>query len=293
MGAIVGNERRRVAAHPARRLRRVAVSHRLGRRRVLGRRGGGQGGRRGDRHRRGAGPAGRRVRRAAPGCPGLPVLHPGVPLPARRRQCCARTRSRPAPSAGSPRTPCPSPWPAAAAGRSWRSAPSGARRSRSCSTSRARRPGGAAGRFVGRLTPVDESQPDGLAASVLARLTRRPRSLVIRPAVERVDGPALAAYLAGLGEDAGARRRLDAAVDDAMGTVLALSSLTAPWPSTTSTGWPGPSRRCARDGGADRHAAPTSPTWSSSGTPQPSGPPTCRSSAPCRRCGGARRRRIC
>jgi hypothetical protein len=75
---------------------------------------------------------------------------------------------------------------------------------------------------------VDESQPDGLAASVLARLTRRPRSLIIQPAVERVDGPALAAYLAGLGNDEPGAAGLDRAVDEAMATVLALSSLTSP-----------------------------------------------------------------
>ncbi len=75
---------------------------------------------------------------------------------------------------------------------------------------------------------MDESQPDGLAASVLARLTRRPRSLIIRPAVERVDGQALGAYVASLGEDQPRVARLDRAVDEAMATVLALSSLTSP-----------------------------------------------------------------
>lgn len=75
---------------------------------------------------------------------------------------------------------------------------------------------------------MDESQPSGLAASALARLTRRPRSLVIRSAVERVDGPALAAYLASLGEDEPHVVRLDLAVDGALGAIVALSSLTSP-----------------------------------------------------------------
>ncbi len=75
---------------------------------------------------------------------------------------------------------------------------------------------------------MDESQPGGLAASALARLTRRPRSLVIRPAVERVDGPALVAYLSGLGEDEPHVARLDLAVDDALTAIAALSSLTSP-----------------------------------------------------------------
>lgn len=73
-----------------------------------------------------------------------------------------------------------------------------------------------------------DSQPDGLLASALARLTRRPRSLVIQPAVDRIDGPALNAYLAGLGQDEPYVVRLDRAVDEAMARVLALSSLTSP-----------------------------------------------------------------
>jgi hypothetical protein len=73
-----------------------------------------------------------------------------------------------------------------------------------------------------------EPQPGGLAASALARLTRRPRSLVIRPAVERVDGPSLAAYLARLGEDEVRAARLELAVIEAMTSILALSTLTSP-----------------------------------------------------------------
>jgi hypothetical protein len=76
--------------------------------------------------------------------------------------------------------------------------------------------------------PMGESQPSGLAASALARLTRRPRSLIIRPAVERVDGPALAAYLAGLGEDEPHVAGLDRAVDEALTAIVALSSLSSP-----------------------------------------------------------------
>jgi hypothetical protein len=76
---------------------------------------------------------------------------------------------------------------------------------------------------------VVEPQPSGLAASVLAKLNpRRSRSLVIRSAVERVDATALGGALAGLGADASFARRLDAAVDEAMGSVLSLSSLTSP-----------------------------------------------------------------
>lgn len=74
-----------------------------------------------------------------------------------------------------------------------------------------------------------EPPSSGLAASVLAKLNpRRSRSLVIRSAVERVDAAALSGSLAGLGVDAPFARRLDAAVDERIGSILSLSSLTSP-----------------------------------------------------------------
>jgi hypothetical protein len=60
----------------------------------------------------------------------------------------------------------------------------------------------------------------------LARL-RKP-SLTVAPAVERVGSASLDAYLAGLGVDAAWARRLVEAVEVAMGSVVSLSSLTAP-----------------------------------------------------------------
>ena len=69
---------------------------------------------------------------------------------------------------------------------------------------------------------MTETQPGGLAASALARLTRRPRSLVIQSAVERIDGPVLASYLATLGEDEPRAERLDRAVDEAMASIRRL-----------------------------------------------------------------------
>jgi hypothetical protein len=76
---------------------------------------------------------------------------------------------------------------------------------------------------------VAETRPTGLAASALAKLgARRPRSLVIRSAVERVDRKTLTAFIASLGEDAPFVTALDAAVDAEMGSILALSSLSSP-----------------------------------------------------------------
>jgi hypothetical protein len=54
------------------------------------------------------------------------------------------------------------------------------------------------------------------------------QSLVVRSATERVDGRAVEAYLAGLGVDELAARNLVDAVDEAMPTVVSLSSLTSP-----------------------------------------------------------------
>ena len=66
VAAIVANEKRRAAAHPARRLGRVALPGRLRRRRVLAVRDRGERGLRGDRHRGRAGLAHRGARRPAP-----------------------------------------------------------------------------------------------------------------------------------------------------------------------------------------------------------------------------------
>jgi hypothetical protein len=53
-------------------------------------------------------------------------------------------------------------------------------------------------------------------------------SVVVQGAVEPVDGPMLERHLAGLGNDAVVVRHLDADVDEAMGSMRSLSSLTAP-----------------------------------------------------------------
>ncbi|HEY3809799.1 MAG TPA: hypothetical protein VGL49_00080 [Acidimicrobiales bacterium] len=77
--------------------------------------------------------------------------------------------------------------------------------------------------------PGSDEGRTGLAATVLAKLgQRRPRSVVVRSAVERIDTAALETYVAGLGEDAATVRRLDAAVEVAMSSLVSLSSLTAP-----------------------------------------------------------------
>jgi hypothetical protein len=69
----------------------------------------------------------------------------------------------------------------------------------------------------------------GRAVNALAKLAQgRQRSLVVRSAVDRLDGPAYDAYVAGLGEDAPTVRRLEIAVDELICSVLSLSSLTVP-----------------------------------------------------------------
>lgn len=61
------------------------------------------------------------------------------------------------------------------------------------------------------------------------RLARyRQPSVQTRAAVSRVDRRTLEAYLAGLGDAEAAARHLDDAVDEALGSVLSLSSLSAP-----------------------------------------------------------------
>jgi len=65
--------------------------------------------------------------------------------------------------------------------------------------------------------------------SALTRLARsKKQSLVVRAAVDRVDRRAYEAYLVGLGEDAPAAQRLVAAVDEAVPSVVSLSSLSSP-----------------------------------------------------------------
>jgi hypothetical protein len=57
---------------------------------------------------------------------------------------------------------------------------------------------------------------------------RKKQAFVVRGAVVRMDGAALDEYLAGLGEDGPAARRLIAAVDEVAPSLLSLSSLTSP-----------------------------------------------------------------
>ena len=86
IGAVVYDD---AGPHPARaagRLRRVAVPHRLGRRRLLAGRGGGEGGARGDGHRVRARGRDRRARRDAHGHDAHPALLHRVPLPGHRRR---------------------------------------------------------------------------------------------------------------------------------------------------------------------------------------------------------------
>ena len=71
--------------------------------------------------------------------------------------------------------------------------------------------------------------PSGWAALMMTKLSqRRAPSLVVRPAVERVDGAALAIYVAGLGDASAMAQRLDTVTDEAMASMGSLSSLTAP-----------------------------------------------------------------
>ena len=83
VGAAVGQRQGRAAPRQAGRLGRVALPHRMGRRRLLGRRGGGERGARGDRHRGRAAAAHRRARRAAPRLHPRAAVLPGLPLQGR------------------------------------------------------------------------------------------------------------------------------------------------------------------------------------------------------------------
>ncbi len=73
-----------------------------------------------------------------------------------------------------------------------------------------------------------DARPGGWAASALAKLAARPRSLVVRSAVQRVDGAALAAYLPTLGADEPSAARLILSADEQAGSILSLSSLSSP-----------------------------------------------------------------
>ncbi len=84
VGAAVGNDKGEILLVQRADSGRLALPHRLGRRRLLGRRGGGQGGRGGDRHRGRGGPADRRARRPADRHQPHPPLLPGVPVSADR-----------------------------------------------------------------------------------------------------------------------------------------------------------------------------------------------------------------
>jgi hypothetical protein len=80
---------------------------------------------------------------------------------------------------------------------------------------------------------VADGRQGGLAGlpgwSGLTRLAQgRRQSVVVRGAVDRVDGAALDRYLDGLGADGAVARQLDADADRALGSVRSLSSLTAP-----------------------------------------------------------------
>ena len=162
----VGRGRRqrpgRAAADSAGRLGHLALPDRLVRRRLLGRRGRGQGGRGGDRHHRRAGPPHRGARRPAP------RLHAGARC-TRSSSTAApwaasspRTRSRPATWVGSPARRCRTPWSARIAGASTSSRPSTVSAATSSTTACANRCGGATsanvvivrrGRRVGRRRP--------------------------------------------------------------------------------------------------------------------------------------------
>jgi hypothetical protein len=73
----------------------------------------------------------------------------------------------------------------------------------------------------------DEPRPGGLGS--LSRLARRRKpSLIVAPAVLRLDVDAVEDYLAALGADAEAARRLIQAVDATVGSVSSLSTLTTP-----------------------------------------------------------------
>ena len=212
VGAIVGNDRERDPADPARRLRGLALPDRLGRRRLLGRRGGGQGGGGGDRHRGRTAPADRGHRRAAPRRPGpsvlLLVFHCRAvggelrphPLETTRRRVVRRE------------TTCPSRWPGRATGSTWRSGPSGASRSTSCSICPAvdlAELGGRRCRSLGEIAGADGGSRRGGSPG-----RRRDRS-----------APPLDDCLLQLGRDGPVARELDAAVDVEMRFARSRSAL--------------------------------------------------------------------
>ena len=94
VAAIVGQRRRRDPAHPARRLGRVAVSGRMGRRGLLTGGDRGEGGLRGDRHRGRGGVARRGVRRSPARLRPTPDVLLALPLPDARRRASRGTRWR-------------------------------------------------------------------------------------------------------------------------------------------------------------------------------------------------------
>ena len=96
-------------AGAAGRLGHLALPDGLGRRRLLGQRGGGQGGPRGDRDRVRGGAPDRRARRAAPPLHEHPALLARVPLPGHRRRPGRPPARDPRAWAGSPRTTLPEP----------------------------------------------------------------------------------------------------------------------------------------------------------------------------------------
>jgi hypothetical protein len=77
---------------------------------------------------------------------------------------------------------------------------------------------------------VDEERTPWLPGlgSLVKLAQRKKQAFVVSGAVERMDGAGLETYLAGLGEDGPAARRLIAAVDEAAPSLLSLSSLTSP-----------------------------------------------------------------
>ena len=145
VGAVVGNDEGQILLIQRARLGRVAVPDRMGRCRLLGLGGGGQGGGRGDRYRGRAAAVDRGPRRVAARVHQRPAVLARVPLPGGWWRAANATPSRPAMSAGSPRTPCRRPWRARTGGVRRRSPPSEASPSTWSSTVPASRRGGRSG----------------------------------------------------------------------------------------------------------------------------------------------------
>ena len=226
------------------------------------------------------------------------LLLPGVPLPGRGRRAAS-------PSARSPRRRLV---------RRGRPAGAAGRRRPLAAPGLQRHPGRVIRRGVRLSAPLDLAELNGLPAGPgpgsragwpnravrPGRLgpgearARRPRSLVIRSAVERVDAAALTAFLAGLGADAPFAPALDGRRGcRAMGSILSLSSLSSPLALDYLERLARPIPALTAQIGVQIVTRAYLAQLVIERDPAAFGASEVPCSAPCRRCGGDRRPRIC